>query len=46
MTFAVHTDAQLAAPAINHGVPVVATNADFARFRAIEWIDPLTVAGR
>jgi len=35
------TDAQLAALAIDHGVPVVSTDADFARFREVEWVDPL-----
>jgi uncharacterized protein len=35
------TDAQLAALAIDHGVPVVSTDADFARFHSVEWIDPL-----
>lgn len=40
------TDAQLAALAIDHGVPVVSTDADFARFRSVEWIDPLAAAGR
>jgi toxin-antitoxin system PIN domain toxin len=35
------TDAQLAALAIDHGVPVVSTDADFARFRAVEWFNPL-----
>lgn len=35
------TDAQLAALAIDHGVPVVSTDADFARFHEIEWINPL-----
>jgi hypothetical protein len=35
------TDAQLAALAIDHGVAVVSTDADFARFRSVEWIDPL-----
>jgi toxin-antitoxin system PIN domain toxin len=35
------TDAQLAALAIDHGVPVVSTDADFARFREVEWINPL-----
>jgi toxin-antitoxin system PIN domain toxin len=35
------TDAQLAALAIDHGVPVVSTDADFARFPAVEWINPL-----
>jgi uncharacterized protein len=35
------TDAQLAALAIDHGVPVVSTDGDFARFREIEWINPL-----
>lgn len=40
------TDAQLAALAIDHGVPVVSTDADFARFRQVEWVDPLAGAGR
>lgn len=35
------TDAQLAALAIDHGVPVVSTDADFARFRLLEWVNPL-----
>lgn len=35
------TDAQLAALALEHGVPVVSTDADFARFRSVEWINPL-----
>lgn len=35
------TDAQLAALAIDHGVPVVSTDEDFARFDEVEWIDPL-----
>lgn len=35
------TDAQLAALAIDHGVPVVSTDADFARFRAVRWVNPL-----
>jgi toxin-antitoxin system PIN domain toxin len=34
-------DAQLAALAIDHGVPVVSTDADFARFRSVEWLNPL-----
>ena len=37
-------DAQLAALAIDHGVSLASTDADFARFREITWIDPL--AGR
>jgi uncharacterized protein len=40
------TDAQLAALAIDHGVPVVSTDADFARFRDVEWINPLAAADR
>lgn len=36
------TDAQLAALAIDHGVPVVSTDADFARFREVDWLNPLT----
>ena len=35
------TDAQLAALAIDHGVPVISTDSDFARFEAITWIDPI-----
>lgn len=35
------TDAQLAALALDHGVPVVSTDADFARFRSVEWLNPL-----
>lgn len=34
------TDVQLAALAIDHGVPVVSTDTDFARFREVRWIDP------
>ena len=40
------TDAQLAALAIDHGVPVVSSDADFARFRAVEWINPLAEGER
>jgi toxin-antitoxin system PIN domain toxin len=35
------TDAQLAALAIDHGVVLVSTDADFARFREVRWVDPL-----
>ncbi len=35
------SDGQLAALAIDHGVPVVSTDGDFARFRGVEWINPL-----
>lgn len=35
------TDVQLAALAVDHGVPVVSTDADFARFGEIEWVNPL-----
>jgi toxin-antitoxin system PIN domain toxin len=38
------TDAQLAALAIDHGVPVVSTDADFARFSSVEWLNPLNDA--
>lgn len=38
------TDAQLAALAVDHGVPLVSTDADFARFHGITWIDPLAGA--
>lgn len=35
------TDAQLAALSIEHGVPVVSVDSDFARFGEIRWINPL-----
>lgn len=35
------TDAQLGALALDHGVAVVSTNADFGRFAEVNWIDPL-----
>jgi toxin-antitoxin system PIN domain toxin len=35
------TDAQLAALAIEHGVPVVSVDSDFARFSEIRWLNPL-----
>ena len=35
------TDAQLAALALDHGVPIVSSDADFARFGEVEWINPL-----
>jgi uncharacterized protein len=35
------TDAQLAALAIEYGVPVVSVDSDFARFSEIRWINPL-----
>lgn len=38
------TDAQLAALAIEHGVPVCSSDTDFARFRELRWIDPLESA--
>lgn len=37
------SDAQLAALAIDHGVPVVSTDADFARFDGTTWINPLQI---
>lgn len=36
------TDAQLAALAIDHGLPVASTDTDFARFDGLRWINPLT----
>lgn len=33
-------DAQLAALAIDHGVPVVSADVDFARFSTVAWINP------
>lgn len=35
------TDAQLAALAIDHGLALVSTDADFARFDELTWVDPL-----
>lgn len=35
------TDATLAALAIDHGVAVVSTDPDFARFSDVRWINPL-----
>jgi uncharacterized protein len=34
-------DAQLAALALEHGVPVCSADTDFARFRDLSWINPL-----
>ena len=34
-------DAALAALAIEHGVPLVSSDADFARFRELRWVNPL-----
>lgn len=41
MTGALVTDAQLAALAIDHGVAVVSSDTDFARFPGLTWINPL-----
>ena len=41
ITGALTTDAQLAAVAIDHGVPLVSADADFGRFDEISWINPL-----
>ncbi|MDQ3782164.1 MAG: PIN domain-containing protein [Actinomycetota bacterium] len=35
------TDAQLAALAIDHGVALISTDTDFARFADLRWIDPI-----
>lgn len=35
------TDAQLAALALEHGVPLVSADSDFARFADLRWINPL-----
>jgi uncharacterized protein len=35
------TDAQLAALAIEHGVPVVSVDSDFARFSDVRWVNPV-----
>jgi toxin-antitoxin system PIN domain toxin len=37
-------DAQLAALAIEHGVPLCSNDTDFARFRELRWVDPLESA--
>lgn len=40
------TDAQLAALAIDHGVVLVSTDADFARFGSdVRWLDPISSNG-
>ena len=36
-------DALLAALAIDHGVALASTDADFARFGELRWVNPLTV---
>jgi uncharacterized protein len=36
------TDAQLAAVAIEHGIAVVSTDSDFARFSRVRWVNPLS----
>ncbi len=33
-------DAQLAALAVQYGVPVVSGDSDFARFRGVDWLNP------
>ena len=35
-------DAQLAALAIQHGVPVASADSDFARFPEIVWVNPFS----
>ena len=35
------TDAHLAALAIEHGAELCSTDADFARFRGVRWVNPL-----
>lgn len=35
-------DAQLAALAVQHGVPVASADSDFARFPDVEWVNPVT----
>lgn len=34
-------DAVLAASAVEHGVPVVSADSDFARFAGVSWVNPL-----
>ncbi len=42
VTAGLTTDAQLAALAIEHGVPMISADADFARFQELDWIDPFS----
>jgi toxin-antitoxin system PIN domain toxin len=42
---AMTSDAQLAALAVEHGVPVVSADADFARFPEVTWVNPLSDPG-
>ena len=35
------SDAVLAAMCVEHGVPMVSADSDFARFRQIDWINPV-----
>jgi toxin-antitoxin system PIN domain toxin len=35
-------DAHLAALAIEHGLTLCSTDGDFARFRALRWLNPIT----
>ena len=36
-------DADLVALAIEHGLPICSADTDFARFREVEWVNPLMV---
>jgi toxin-antitoxin system PIN domain toxin len=36
------TDAQLAALAFEHGLSVMSADSDFARFKEVHWVNPLT----
>ena len=44
VTGALVTDAHLAALAMEHGVEVASTDADFSRFREVRWVDPLSAS--
>ncbi|MFV0257437.1 MAG: TA system VapC family ribonuclease toxin [Acidimicrobiales bacterium] len=44
ITAGLTTDAQLAALAVDHGVPLVSADADFARFQELDWINPFAEA--
>jgi predicted nucleic acid-binding protein len=35
------TDAQMAALAIEHGLKLYSADTDFARFREIDWVNPI-----
>ncbi|MBP7930680.1 MAG: PIN domain-containing protein [Acidimicrobiia bacterium] len=44
ITAGLTTDAQLAALAIEHGVPLISADSDFSRFRELDWVNPFADA--